>query len=130
VINRHASERSYASGVDKDIPELNALRFRTHAHLSSGNAQRDPFVSDALLVDHHPRTVFGVLRRNATSHYRRKISDILDRPLLGNQTEGRPDQDGVVVARVAEVDEPLAIDRPRHLLQHLNPPSVVLDQVI
>ena len=36
----------------------------------------------------------------------------------------------VLVAGEAEVDEPLAVDRPRHLLQHLNPPPVVLDQVV
>ena len=34
------------------------------------------------------------------------------------------------MARVAEVDEPLAIDRPRHLLQQLDPPTVVLDEVV
>ena len=34
------------------------------------------------------------------------------------------------VAGEAEVNEPLPIEQPRRLLQQLNPPSVVLDQVV
>jgi hypothetical protein len=36
----------------------------------------------------------------------------------------------VLMAGEAEVDEPLAVEQPRRLLQQRNPPSVVLDQVV
>ena len=36
----------------------------------------------------------------------------------------------VLVAGEAELDEPLAVEVLRHLLQNLDPPQVVLDQVV
>ena len=36
----------------------------------------------------------------------------------------------MLVAGEAELDEPLAVEVLRHLLQNLDPPQVVLDQVV
>lgn len=42
----------------------------------------------------------------------------------------RVDEGGVLVAGVAEADEPLPVDGLCHPLQQLDPPPVVLDQII
>ena len=47
-----------------------------------------------------------------------------------NRAQGGLDEGRVLGAGVAEVDEPLAVDGPRHLLQHLNLPPIVFDQVV
>ena len=58
------------------------------------------------------------------------FSDTLHLPPLRNPAEGGIDEAGVLVAGEAELDEPLAVEVLRHLLQNLDPPQVVLDQVV
>ena len=53
-----------------------------------------------------------------------------DLPAFGDRAEVGVDEGDVLVAGEPEVDEPLPVDRPSHLLQQLDPPPVVLDQVI
>ena len=52
------------------------------------------------------------------------------RPSPRDRAERRFDEVWSVVAGKTEVDEPLPVDRPRHLLQHFDPPPVVLDQIV
>ena len=49
-----------------------------------------------------------------------------ERPSLGQTINDL----GVLMAREAEVDEPLAVEHPRRFLQQRYPPPVVLDQVV
>ena len=51
-------------------------------------------------------------------------------PSLRNPAEGGIGKAGVLVAGEAELDKPLAVEVLCHLLQNLDPPKVVLDQVI
>ena len=67
-----------------------------------------------------PPSTGGRQDRSAGSHL----------PPLRNRAQRRIDELDVLVAGEAEVDEPLAVDRLRHLLQDLDAPGVVLDQVV
>ena len=51
-------------------------------------------------------------------------------PPLRNLAQRRVDQLDLLVAGEAEVDEPLPVKRLRHLLQNLDAPRVVLNQVV
>ena len=70
------------------------------------------------------------LEREPSNRRRRRSPSGSTVPAVGDRAEGGVDEVDVLVAGVAEVDEPLPVDRPRHLLQHLHPPPVVLDQVV
>ena len=51
-------------------------------------------------------------------------------PALGDLTEWGVGEGDVGVAGEAELDEPLPVEPPGHLLQNLDPPPVVLDQLV
>ena len=48
---------------------------------------------------------------------------------LGDRTEIGIDQLDILMPREPKVHEPLPIQQPSHLLQHLNSPPVVFDQI-
>ena len=52
------------------------------------------------------------------------------RPALRDLSNRRIHLARILVTGVAEMHKPLAVDRPSHLLQHLNSPPVVLNQVV
>ena len=66
---------------------------------------------------------FGVSRSNAVSRSLRLL------PPTGILPRGI-DEAGVLVAGEAELDEPFAVEVLGHLFQYLDPPQVVLDQVV
>ena len=65
--------------------------------------------------------------RVTTSSHERRVE--LTSPCR-DRAERRVDELVVLVAGVAEVHEPLPVDRLRHLLEQRDPPPVVLDQVV
>ena len=58
------------------------------------------------------------------------MATALQLPTARNRADGGVDEGDVLMSRVPEADEPLTVQRPRHLLQHVHPSPVVLDQVV
>jgi hypothetical protein len=111
----HGTERAASSR--NDARTLN-LCFRMRADDSCRRVDRN-------------RTCLSLLKRQVKSALEdKRILKLTGVPPLRNPPDFGVDERHVLVAGEAEVDEPLLVQRPRHLLQDRDPPRVVLDQVV
>lgn len=72
----------------------------------------------------------GILSIGTTGLDLRQLPEGPHRPPLGHSAHGRIDEPDALETREPELDEPLAVEVPRHLLQNLDPAQAVLDQVV
>ena len=119
--------------IDQDVRRITTSARTECRALQTPCAGRDDSTSAAGCIDRLDGSIApseSAYSSDAACHAISMRRHRARRPSPRDRAEGRVDEGGVLVAGVAEVDEPLAVDRPRHLLQHLNPPPIVLNQVV